>query len=183
MSNLNKFAVGIIVTKRQGIGYLHAGIVGKVVRHLDEGDIIEVDWQDPSLDEPCVRQYRTGTIHKYVTVFIPEKKMIKTSINILTGSTKYKWDEIGAGAGFFIRATGRTTAIAMELLARAMRSPSTPISYFGEDHYKEHPYRTADLLAKEMGYIIRKMEYKGFVFHTGNKTVTFNPFAEVEIEV
>ena len=183
MSNLTKFAVGIIVTKRQGFGYLHAGLVGKVVRHLDEGDIIEIDWQDPSLDEPCVRQYRTSTIHKYVTVFIPEKEMIKTSINILTGQNKYQWDEIGGGAGFFIRATGRTTAIAMELLAVAMRSPSTPVSYFGEDHYKESPYRTADHLAKVMGDIIRKMEYKGFVFHTGDKTVTFKPFAEVEIEV
>lgn len=183
MSNLMKFAVGTIVTKRQGIGYLHAGIVGKVVRHLDEGDIIEIDWQDPSLDEPCVRQYRADTIHKYVTVFIPEKKKIKTVVNILTGCSLYHWNDIGAGAEFSFRATGRTTAIAMKVLADAMSSPSTPICYFNKDHYKENPYLTADQLAKVMADIIIKMEYKGFIFHTGDKTVTFKPFEEVEIEV
>lgn len=183
MSNLTKFAVGIIVTKRQGIGYLNAGIVGKVVRHLDEGDIVEIDWQDPSLNEPCVRQYRTGTVHKYVTLFIPKKERIKTSINVLTGQNKYQWDEIGGGAGFFMRATGRTTSIALGLLSDAVRTPNTSISYIGEDHHTGTPHRTADRLAKVMGDIIHKMEYKGFVFHTGNKTVTFKPFAEVEIEV
>lgn len=183
MSNLIKFAVGSIATKRQGIGYLSAGIVGEVVRHLDEGDIIEINWQDPSLDEPCVRHYRTDTIHKYVTVFVPEKKKIKTVVNTLTGMNLYRWNEIGAGAGFSFRATGRTTAIAMKILAEAMSNPSNPISYFNKDHYKENPHRAADLLLKVIGDIISKMAYKGFIFHTGDKTVTFEPFGEVEIEV
>ena len=183
MSNLTKFAVCTIVAKRQGIGYLHAGIVGKVVRHLDEGDIVEVDWQDPSLDEPCVRQYRTSTIHKYVTVFVPEKRKIKTSANVLTGQNLYQWNADRGGAGFFIRRTGRTTAIAMELLSVAMSNPSKPVSYFREDHNREQPHSTADHLAMVMGDIISKLEYKGFTFHTWERTVTFRPFEEVEIEV
>ena len=189
MSNLTKFAVGTVVTKRQGIGYLHAGLVGKVLRHLDEGDIIEVDWQDPSLNEPCVRQYRADTIHKYVTMFIPDKKMVKTVRNILTRMTKLEWDSIchtGQREGFSLRATGRTTATALAILSESMRDPRNPVTYMGRDHHQQHdtsPHRTADHMAHVMADIIIRMGYKGFVFHTGNKTVTFNPFEEVEIEV
>lgn len=186
MSNLIKFAVGVVVTKRQGIGYLHAGLVGKVVRHLDEGDIIEVDWQDPSLDETCVRQYRADTLHKYVTVFIPEKKKVKTTLNLLTGMTKYEWDSgkhNGQKEGFHLRATGRTTATAMAILSESIRQPYINICYLGRDHHVGSTNMSAEILAETIKLLANKMGLVGFTFNRHNHTITFKPFEEVEIEI
>lgn len=185
MSNSLKFAVGVIVAKRHGIGYLHAGIAGKVVRHLDEGDIIEVVWQDPSLDEPCVRQYRTATIHKYVKVFIPEMEKVKTVRNVLTGMTQYEWDRgnrTGQKEGFIVRGTGRTTATAMAILSESIRQPYLDICYLGRDHYYGTTIRSADLLAETIKSLVDKMGLVGFTLNRGNHTITFKPFEGVEIE-
>lgn len=67
------------------------------------------------------------------------------------------------------RRTGRTTALALEVLARAIRSPGVPMRVL--DHY---PTRSADKeLLLQAQSIVLALGWVGFTFRPSDLTVRF----------
>lgn len=134
-----------------------------------------------------------GAVHDEVQ-FAPKRKTLKkVRRNVINDKTQDEMIKIigqGDAIGihqFNTRCTGRTSAVAMSILGAAMASPYQPCSFRNADHMASSLVNRREMLndnlMRAMQDILHKLDWRGFTFHKGNRTVTFNPIVTEETYV
>lgn len=135
---------------------------------------------------------RVQIVHDEIQITLPKRRTLKkVRRNIITGKTQEDMvKDLGYARGveqFNTRATGRTSAAAMRLLGVAMENPGYPVDFRNADHaISSRPNareRLNDDFQRQMSHILAKLGWKGFTFHKGDRTVTFNPIVTEETYV
>lgn len=132
---------------------------------------------------------RVQIVHDEIQFTLPKRRTLKkVRRNVITGKTQEDMvKDLGYARGveqFNTRATGRTSAAAMRLLGVAMENPGYPVDFRNADHavssLPNARERLNDDFQRQMSHILAKLDWKGFTFHKGDRTVTFNPIVTEE---